>query len=337
MVAKFNIINEKSTVLVAPLDWGLGHATRCIPIINMLISKNCSVIIAADGAVEVLLKNVFPTVAFIKLSGYNVSYSKTKAGLPLKIFMQLPKIFKRIKAENSWLQKTIKEHNIDVVISDNRPGLFSSNVTCIYITHQLTIKANNFLLEKWMQKVHYKYINKFTECWVPDYEGANNLAGELSHPKIKPKTPVTYISPLSRFSKKDVPIIYDATIVLSGPEPQRTIFEKIIFDQLKINTKKIALVRGLPNSDIYLTDLPKNVLCYNFLNTDELNTLMLQSNLIICRSGYSSIMDLEVLQKKAIFVPTPGQTEQEYLAKLLAQKGSYKFIEQDKFDLQKIL
>ena len=337
MEKKFNINIENSTVLVAPLDWGLGHATRCIPIINVLIAQNCRVVIAADGAVEILLKKYFPNLPFLKLSGYNITYSKTKAGLPLKILSQLPKIFKGIKSEKKWLQKAIREYKIEVVISDNRPGLYSLQIKCIYITHQLTIKADNKFLERWMQKIHYKYINKFTECWVPDVEGENNLAGELSHPTIKPKISVNYIGALSRFIKKDLPIIYDAAIVLSGPEPQRTIFENIILSQLKNSDKKIVLVRGLPNNDTTLNYLPQNILWYNFLNTNELNNVMLQCNLIICRSGYSSIMDLEVLQKKAVLVPTPGQTEQEYLANQLSTEVNYRFIKQDEFDLKKIL
>jgi uncharacterized protein (TIGR00661 family) len=337
LVENFNINIENKTVLVAPLDWGLGHATRCIPIINTLLAQNCNVIVAADGAIATLLKKSFPNVLFLQLQGYNIKYSKTKIGLPLKMLSQLSKILAAIKAENTWLEKVINEYKIDIVISDNRAGLHSSKVKCIYITHQLTIKAGNKFLERWMQKLHYKYINKFTECWVPDAEGENNLAGELSHPKIKPQTPLKFIGALSRFIKKDLPIIYDAAIVLSGPEPQRTIFENIILSQLKNIDKKMVLVRGLPNDNVTLTNLPQNILCYNFLNVEELNNVMLQSNLIVCRSGYSSIMDLEVLQKKAVLVPTPGQTEQEYLATILSTKNNYQFIGQKKFDLQKLL
>lgn len=330
----FNIKNTKATVLIAPLDWGLGHATRCIPIIKELIANHYTVIIAAAANTEALLKNEFPQLVFLYLDGYNVNYSKTKWGLPLKLIAQLPKIYKAIKKENNWLQKAIDEYKIDIVISDNRPGLFSKKIKCIYITHQLTIKAKIFFIERWLQKIHYKYINKFTECWVPDYEGEKSLAGILSNPKTKPKIPLKYINPLSRFIKKELPIIYDAAIVLSGPEPQRTIFENIILNQLKNTTKKMVLVRGLPENNVKLNIENLNITTHNFLNADRLNEVMLQSSLIISRSGYSTIMDLEVLQKKAVLVPTPGQTEQEYLAKLLAAKSSYKFVVQNEFNIK---
>jgi uncharacterized protein (TIGR00661 family) len=337
MVEKFNIIPQNSTILVAPLDWGLGHATRCIPIIKVLLTKNCTVIIAVDGAIEILLKDEFPNLLFVKLLGYNVKYSKTKALLPLKIFTQLPKIFNAINKENKWLQNIIDEYNIDYVISDNRLGLYSSKATCIYITHQLTIKSSVAFIERWMQKIHYKYINKFAECWIPDYEGENNLAGILSHPKKLPKIPIVYINPLSRFINKDLPIIYDAAIVLSGPEPQRTVFENIILNQFIKTNKKIVLVRGLPQNNVMLSIKQSNIIIYNFLNAQKLNDLLLQSNLIICRSGYSTIMDLQVLQKNAVLVPTLGQTEQEYLAKYLSKRKNYRIVEQNKFDLEKFI
>ncbi|MBL0146036.1 MAG: glycosyl transferase family 28 [Chitinophagaceae bacterium] len=323
--------------MVAPLDWGLGHATRCIPIVNDLIKGGYKVIIAASAQTEVLLKKEFPQLLFLQLPGYNISYTKNKFWLPLKILQQLPKIFYAIKTENKWLQQKIDEQKIDAVISDNRPGLYSKKAKCIYITHQLTIKAKLSFIENWLQKIHYKYINKFSECWIPDYEGENNLAGDLSHPQKLPKTPVQYIGPLSRFVKKELPVIYDAAIILSGPEPQRTIFENIILAQIKHTAKKLVLVRGLPNQPSNKKMNYPNVVCYNFLNSEELNNLLFQAKIIICRSGYSSIMDLEAVQKKAVIVATPGQTEQEYLAKTLAQKNKHIIAYQNNFDLLKYI
>lgn len=333
----FNIKGNKSCVLVAPLDWGLGHATRCIPVIKELLSLNYTVLIGASKSTEVLLKNEFPQLTFLPIDGYNITYSKTKVGLWIKLITQLPKIARCIKKEKKWLQQIIEQYNIELIISDNRPGLYSKQIKSIYLTHQLTIKANFSFIERQLQKLHYKFINKFTECWVPDYEGENNLAGDLSHPKIEPTIPVKYINPLTRFIRKEMPVIYDAAIVLSGPEPQRTIFENIILAQLKNTTKNIILVRGLPQHKSILNCSQPNVVIYNFLATDELNRVMLQSSLIISRSGYSTIMDLEVLEKKAVLVPTPGQTEQEYLAKLLEKKEHFIFINQHEFNLQKIL
>jgi uncharacterized protein (TIGR00661 family) len=331
------IINKKTVperVLVAPLDWGLGHATRCIPIIYELLQQNCTVIIAADNAIEILLKKEFPLLTFIKLRGYNIQYSRKKSRLPLKIFLQIPSIISTIYYEHRWLKKIIRQHNIDRVISDNRFGLYSKSAPSIYITHQLLIKTGNRFTEKIAQKIHFHFIEKFTQCWVPDFEGNNNLAGELSHPKRKPAN-VEYIGPLSRFEKTSPEKKHDLLILLSGPEPQRSIFELLLLSQLQTFFGSVLLVRGFPGND--LINQQKNVTIKNHLSASELSSAIQQAKLVIARSGYTTIMDLVKLQQTAILVPTPGQTEQEYLAQYLAKQKIFCTVEQDKFVLKEVL
>jgi uncharacterized protein (TIGR00661 family) len=328
---KFNIPAPKPQVLIAPLDWGLGHATRCIPVITTLIKQNCTVIVAAEGQIKTLLQKEFPHLQFIELSGYRVKYSQYKFWMPVKLLLQLPKIIYRIYVENRWLKKTVKEYAIDAVISDNRMGLYHKQTPCIYITHQLMIKTGNRFTESIAQKIHYHYINKFKACWVPDAGGVLNLAGELSHPAILPVVPVRYLGFLSRFEKKEFDIKYNLCIVLSGPEPQRSNFEKIILADVDKIQEKIFLVRGLP-SETKIPDLNNNLIeIKNHLPSDELSTIIQQSKIIISRCGYSTIMDLVKLQKKAILVPTPGQTEQEYLGNYLLSKKIFYSANQQNF------
>jgi len=327
---------ETKRVLLAPLDWGLGHATRCIPIIYELLSQNCTVIIAADGPTEILLKSEFPKLASLKLKGYNVQYSQKKSWLQLKILLQLPKIIAAIYYEHRWLKKTVKENNIDIIFSDNRFGLFHSSIPSIYITHQLLIKTGNRFTEKIAQHIHYYFIKKYTNCWVPDFEGNNNLAGELSYPK-KSIYEVKYIGALSRFEKKNViEKKYDLLVLLSGPEPQRTIFEKLLLDQLQTFIGTTLFIRGLPGKG-FNNIQQQNVIVKDHLAANELNEAIQQSKLVISRSGYTTIMDLVKLQQKAVLVPTPGQTEQEYLAQHLTQQKIFYAAEQDKFMLNDIL
>jgi uncharacterized protein (TIGR00661 family) len=327
----FNIPDEKKRVLVAPLDWGLGHATRCIPIISVLIKQHCTVFVAAEGQIKTLLQKEFPSLVFIKLKGYRVKYSNRKFWMPLKLILQLPKIVYRIYAENIWLKKSVKKYKINAIISDNRMGLYHKKIPCVYITHQLTIKTGYRFTQSIAQKIHYYFINKFNTCWVPDAEGLLNLAGDLSHPSTLPKIPVNYLGPLSRFDKIELENKYDVCIILSGPEPQRTIFEKKILAHVDNMAEKICLVRGLP----YETKIPElkntSVIIKNHLPADELSTIIQQSKLIISRCGYSTVMDLVKLQKKAILIPTPGQTEQEYLAKYLKAKKKIYTVTQKKF------
>jgi predicted glycosyltransferase len=330
-----NKIKVQKRVLIAPLDWGLGHATRCIPIITLLLTQGFEVFVGAEKAAEVLLRKEFPNLKIIPLQGYNVSYSQTKQLFLWKLITQLPKIISAIKGEKKWLKKIVDNYEIDIVISDNRFGLYNKKAHCIFITHQLLIKTGNAFTEKIVQKINYKYINKFDECWVIDEKGNENFAAELSHPKELPTTRVKYIGGLSRFKKYEVEKQYDLLAILSGPEPQRTIFENILVAQMQLLKLDFVLVRGLPAEEriLEIDDLK----IYNHVPASHLNELILVSKTIIARSGYTTVMDIAALQQKAIFVPTPGQTEQEYLAEYLSKKKYCVSEMQDGFDLQRAL
>jgi len=330
----FNIEAHKKRVLVSPLDWGLGHATRCIPIIKVLLEQGCHVFVAAEGAQKNLLQEEFPGLHFLALRGYRVQYSRRKKWLPVKILLQLPSILHRIRKERAWLKKAITEHQIDVVISDNRYGFYNKKIPCVFITHQLSIQTGHAFNDWLAQQINYYFINKFNVCWVPDEAGANNIAGKLSHPVRLPKTKVEYLGLLSRLEKNETSLQYELAILLSGPEPQRTIFEDLLLEQLKSVNQKTVLVRGLPG-EIALPYCPNDcVHIYNHLPGEALNKVILQSGTILCRSGYTSIMDLLKLQKKALLVPTPGQTEQEYLAEHLMQQQFFFSVEQKDFNLR---
>ncbi len=337
---KINPIHLAETakrVLVAPLDWGLGHTTRCIPIIKELEKQGCAIWLAGNEVQEVLLKKEFPHLLFLPLRGYNVSYAKTSIGLVFKLFAQLPSIAKIIRYENEWLNKKVKELELDAVIADNRYGLFHSTIPCIFITHQLQIKtAWGKWSERMIQKWNYHFIHQYRVCWIPDYAGHENLAGELSHPQLLPDIPVKYLGPVSRFEKTKKEITNDLLIILSGPEPQRTILEKIILNQLKTINRKTVLVRGLPVEKKILEN-EGLIEFHNHLASEELNELIEKSSWIISRCGYSTVMDLMKLQKKTILIPTPGQTEQEYLARHLGKNKMAFTMMQKNFDLQTAL
>jgi uncharacterized protein (TIGR00661 family) len=325
---------DKGTILMAPLDWGLGHATRCIPIINELLSKGFEVIIAAEGPVKVLLKQEFSKIEYLPLKGYNISYSNTRLGLFGKIIRQIPRILHSISYEKRWLNEILKKKKIDIVISDNRFGLHNKKIYSIFITHQLLIKAP--LFQHWLQKINYHFINKFDECWVPDFKGHPHLAGELSHPKKMPSTPLRYIGWLSRFEKEEEKEPTHLLILLSGPEPQRSLLEEKILGQLENFSSPVLLVRGLPGNKSSVTS-NQNIKYANHLPAKELKEAILHSSFIIARSGYSTVMDLLKLQKKTILIPTPGQLEQEYLGRYLLQKQLAFSISQKNFDLEKVL
>lgn len=320
-------------VLIAPLDWGLGHATRCIPIIKSFQALNIEVLIAAEGACASILSKEFPTIRIIPLKGYRIQYAKTAIGLIKKLIQQLPKIMGSIKREHQWLEKIIQEEKIDLVISDNRYGLYTQQVPCVFITHQLMIKTPFGFLERVIQKINYRFINRFSACWVPDSASEINIAGLLSHPSKLPKTTVSYMGIVSRMEQKEtLEKEFDYCFLISGPEPQRTILEEQILNCLPKLDGKIILVRGLPSENSAVV-VPSNTICYNHLPTDKLESILAASDLIICRSGYTSVMELVRLKKNALLIPTPGQTEQVYLANKLYQDQRFFMADQKNLNL----
>jgi uncharacterized protein (TIGR00661 family) len=333
----------KPRILVAPLDWGLGHATRCIPIIRELLAQQAEVWLAGEGAQEQLLKTEFPELPFLNLPGYRIRYAKTPLGLTWKMIQQAPKMKRAIRAEHQWLEKAVTEYGFDAVISDNRYGLYHSNVPSVFITHQLLIKSSmGNWTEKILQHQNYRYINRFTECWVPDKAGEINLAGELSHPVNMPAIPVSYTGPLSRFSITEIeasasPVIpKHLLIILSGPEPQRSLLEEKIIAGISHYPGTAIVVRGLPG-EAALIPSTNMIRFYNHLPAAALLKEFAAAEYVIGRSGYSTVMDIMALQKKSILIPTPGQTEQEYLGNYLAGKKRICSVLQEDFSLLPVL
>jgi len=328
----------KKNILICPLNWGLGHASRCIPVIRILNQAGHHVVIAADGPAVRLLKNVFPDNESISFGDYKIRYSKGNH-LVRTILWQIPKILFRIAAEHYKLKAIVKEYHIDTLISDNRFGLWNRKIRTVYMTHQLFIKSpkGNRLVEKWLQKIHRYFIMKYDVCWIPDLPGDFKLAGELSGKSVIPGN-ARFIGLLSDFCDAPPPAteLYDVCTVISGPEPQRSIFEHLMLEQLKNSGKKAVVILGKPaERPIMITD--KNITVFNYLTADEIKKYFMCSEYVIARAGYSTIMDLAVTGRKAVLVPTPGQTEQEYLATYLKKKKIYFSAAQEGFDLEEVL
>jgi uncharacterized protein (TIGR00661 family) len=322
----------KPRILVAPLDWGLGHATRCIPVIRTLLTTGADVLLAGEGKVETLLRTEFPELVFLNLRGYRVTYAQSAVGTFTALAQQLPKLLRAIAFETAWLEAAVAEHRINAVISDNRYGLYHPCIPSVFITHQLLVKTPLRSTDALLQTLMYRFINRFTACWVPDSEETPNLAGALSHPVKKPALPVTYIGPLSRFTPTEPVLGYYLLVLLSGPEPQRTLLEEKILQQAQLFKNPMLVVRGLPGHT-GLPQVPYHVTIINHLPSATLQQAIESAQFVISRCGYSTVMDMMTLQKKCIFVPTPAQTEQLYLAQHLMKSNHALCIPQSKFGL----
>ncbi|WP_178986715.1 glycosyltransferase [Winogradskyella helgolandensis] len=322
-------MNTKKRILVAPLNWGLGHSTRCIPIINALIENGFEPIIASDGVALELLKKEFPTLSAFELPSYNITYAKKANGFKIKLIKDSPHLLKTIKREKKVIKALVETEAISGIISDNRFGVRHKTIPSVFITHQLRVLSGN---TTWLSsKLHQKIISKFNECWVPDYMGTINLSGELGHPKNF-EAPVKYLGALTRFKKRDVETEYNLLVLLSGPEPQRTYLEEKLLSDLKHYKGRVLFVKGKVESEQQKTVMD-NVIVYNYMTSEQLEIAINKSDLILSRSGYTTLMDLEKLEKKAFFIPTPGQFEQEYLAKRLSSERIAPYCDQDDFDI----
>jgi UDP-N-acetylglucosamine:LPS N-acetylglucosamine transferase len=326
-------------VVIVPLNWGLGHATRLIPIISELKKSGAEILMGGSPSHLSLLKKEFPDLWEIRIPYSKIELTGGNSQL-MAITCQLPKLFLGIIREHFALKNIIRKWKPDAVISDNCYGLWNRKVRSIFITHQVNIKIPRRIrfMEKSLNRLNHWFIKQFDECWVPDLPGDRGFSGVLSD-NYDEKLLVHYIGILSRFrdhkpaestainsSRKKI------LVILSGPENQRTQFEKIILRQLPFIPEEFSctVIRGLPSE----TELPVKG-CFNYRDTGEMYSLMKEADCIICRSGYSTIMDLVMTGKSAILVPTPGQTEQEYLADSLSKKGYFQMMKQNNFSLLK--
>ena len=318
-----------NTILVAPLNWGLGHATRCIPIIQELQKNGFNPIIASDGVALALLKKEFPDLVALELPSYNIEYAKKGGNFKWKLINNSPKTIKSIISENKLINKWVKEYDLCGVISDNRLGLFTKKVPAVFITHQLKVLSGQ---TTWLTSfIHSIIIKKYTECWVPDAESTPNLSGKLGHLENSSLN-IKYLGVLSRLNYKKVRKKYDVMVLLSGPEPQRTMLEEKLLVEFNDYPKKVVFIKGKVEADQKKEQIG-NITVYNYMQSAELEKTINESEMVLSRSGYTTVMDLAKLKKKAFFIPTPGQFEQEYLAIQLSKDGLVPTALQDNFSI----
>lgn len=329
-------MTKAKKILIAPLDWGLGHATRCVPIIEIFLNKNYEVHLASNGRALELLKSTFPTLKYFELPAYNIKYYDKFNSW--RLLLQGSKVKRAIKAEHKFIEEIQKIEKYDIIISDNRYGVFHPDILSVLICHQLKIlPPQGFRFAKeiiW--RMHRSYIYEFDHLWIPD-DKQNKLSGQLAH-GFNIEIPHTYVGILSRFKKNNETKIKanHFLILLSGPEPLRTQLEMLLLQQAaQLTSYTFTIVRGISESHNNYTK--ENLQVFDCLVGDALQNEIEIAEAIIARSGYSTLMDLVALEKKAIFIPTPGQTEQEYLAQTLSKQNKCVYMTQNELDIQKAI
>lgn len=298
MATIFSTIHNKQ-ILFAALDWGMGHLTRSTVLIKALLENGNSIFFAGTKKQCDFIQAEFDLIECFEIGGYKINWDSKKNSFT-QVLIQFPKIKKAIRKEHKWVEYFVTENQIDLIISDNRYGFYHEKIESVLITHQLNLQIPNF--RSIVNKRLHNWISNFDTVWVPDNED-RKLTGELSSPQKLIN--VHFIGPLCRFEKLETAIIYDYLIILSGPEPERTNFIQTALAYCKGESRKICIV-GTKVEGIDSFENP---------TTHQLGQLIAQSETVISRAGYTTIMELVYLDKKAILFPTKGQYEQEYLAK----------------------
>jgi UDP:flavonoid glycosyltransferase YjiC (YdhE family) len=331
-------LNSRKNILICPLEWGLGHAARMIPLAKKLCELNNNVFIASGEKHLDLFRAETTGMTLIHFPGFRPTYSRY---LPQYIAMLLrtPLLLVHIILEHQRLKKIIREYKIDIVISDNRFGLWNKTVKCVYVTHLPRIPLPKpFRLLEWTGVLlHGAVIRKYDYCFIPDLPDEHNLSGKLSH-DVKLPAKTCYIGILSRFSSSEIAKsnfnFPHNTVILSGPEPQRGILKKKLEEKLAGEDVDTVFLEGRPGMTTEFARKGRFIY-YNHLPSVEMRELITGSRCVISRSGYTTVMDLVALGCSALLIPTPGQTEQEYLADYLSGKGLFTTTSQNRIrDLQ---
>ncbi|MGV3636415.1 MAG: glycosyltransferase [Flavobacteriales bacterium] len=320
-------------ILVAPLDWGLGHSTRCIPIIQALLKRGAVPVIGADNGPLALLRTEFPALEHVRLPGATIRYSKSGSQL-WSMVRQFPEMVRSVRAENALFDRIRRDLQLDAAISDQRFGLRARELPSVLITHQ--VFPFTPIAQGLLRRTNLRHIARFDRCWIMDEPEAPGLAGELSHGRDLPAN-ARYIGTVSRMQAGGArgEGRFRIVAVISGPEPHRTLLEGILMDQLQRIEGHHLLVRGLPGKAARAEH--GNVTSVPHLASAELAAALASAGLVVSRSGYTTLMDLVALCRSALVIPTPGQAEQEYLGRLHARTGRFRVQPQHQVDIRSAL
>ena len=324
-------------ILIAPLDWGLGHTTRCTPIISHLLECGHTPVFAGNEWQMNYIEQIFPTIEKTYLQGYDVTWTNSLT----HFLLQTGRLRKQIKNEQAWLNQNVGKLRLDGVISDNRYGLFSQKISCVFITHQPGIMSGcGSSADKFVRLIHNYYLSKFNEVWIADKPGAISVGGGLSHAKPELQNSC-FIGLLSGFSALPA-LMPDSNpagfqdfvlILISGPEPQRSLFSELLWQQALAYPGNVVFVEGSEIRARSVSQIPGHVKYFGRLSQQSLYPIIQKAKYVVCRSGYSTVMDLIYLGKKAFLIPTPGQPEQLYLGKTLNASGYFPSGLQENFRL----
>lgn len=314
-------------------SWGLGHATRTLPIIRRFIKEGDDVVVVSHGGALSLLRTELDGGArFYDLEDYEPPSTQNSNLVALEAFASIPKYVSAVKREHDFVERMLANDKIDAIFSDNRFGFYSIRVPSFYMTHQLRIMnpLRSRFLESVTERLGEWLLNRLTGLIVPDFK-SDGLSGRLAHGlSVIDERDVHYIGALSDFERRSSDEDVDLFASVSGPEPQRSAFERLVLEQLEGFEGRAIISLGKKAE----TKVLGNIEIRGLTGKKEREDLLSRSKVVISRSGYSTIMDMCALGRRSLLVPTPGQTEQEYLAQYHMSRGSYFCVSENDLDVR---
>jgi len=328
--------SRKKRVFIAPLNWGLGHATRLLPLINYLLAKNYKIYIGASGRSKEVLQQEVSQCTFFDFPEYPIKYPQSRFFVTRFMLIIFPQMLLAMKNEQKKLRILHKKYQFDLIISDNRFSLALTGVKSLLVSHQLRYKLP-WPIQKmeWLPEYfNYSHFRKYDRIIVPDTDENKTLTGDLSHNmRYLPYNKLYYLGIMTTvemdISEDEENIDY--LVLISGPEPQRTKFEKIVINQVKSLQGRVVVALGKPEKN-YKIRMGNSVI-YSYLNRNKISKYLGRAKFIVSRPGYTTVMEMIESGKRGLFIPTPGQIEQVYLAKYFMDNKWCYSVSQYKFDL----
>lgn len=332
-------LQQGPRVLFGTSSWGLGHATRDLALIRALLHEGCRVTVVSDGnALQLLQEELGDAVRFLDWPDIPTSIASSSWRYYAKTVANIPQILATWREEKRQLAELLQRRSFDLIVSDHRFGLVTPEVPSYFITNSLRYIApwRDPIVEATMEGFVARWLKPVRGVFIPD-DVESGLTGDMNHNlRFFPRERRIYLGLLSSIRKRNVTSDIDVFITISGPEPQRTMLQEKIFQQLPIlEGRRVVVTLGQPGQDPPST--PPGVEVYNYLDRQQQEEMLNRSKLIVCRSGYSTITELALLGKRALLVPTPGQTEQLYLGQFLHERGLFHSVDQRHLDLSRDL
>lgn len=316
-------------------SWGLGHATRSLPVLRRLLSENNNLTVISNGrSLEVLKKELGEQATYVDIPDYPMLLSENTRQFLAKSMVYWPVFIKRIEDGLAQLQKILDKKHYDCIISDARYDMYSKKIPSFFISHQMRIMnpLQIKMFEHAMERFNMFFFKRYRGVMVPDYK-ENSLSGDLSHNlKRIDEDAIHYVGVLSDFTRRPMKKDIDFLISISGPEPQRSILEEKLASQTEELKGNVVMTLG--KAEKYSITKKKHLTTYSFVTKELREELLNKSKLVVSRSGYSTLMDVAVVGTKALFIPTPGQIEQEYLSRYHNNLGTFHSVTQDTVDLK---